>query len=389
MLPQGKNPDAGTGVLARNSELAYMAHDTGDRAEPAALPEGWSKAFEIETRDPLNGGKAWAYLLHFERDPPPKSPADYVSITEVKEPDPLTGKPYVILKGKYFQARNLEGSTSWYDFHGTRAAGYREKSFSDHVLVRNRLKIFGFIPFSVDEDSIWSDTPAYYDGAVRFIRRIKLKVLIAGLKIPTGIMYDVTGYDRIANIPVKVKIPAVVKAASRNAWAWYGLDMHPDAAGKYTFYSNMHTEGIPITGKSDPKKKNFGFKEKALVPSKDFWSVVTGPYGTLMRRHITPAEFEDRGVRLYLTFVDDTEKPDPPEYYEGRVGSALNWLEIQNAPYGEIAFNSYWYYPPRFKYPEDVVTYLNILDHPITSTAREVAQPAPAPPPADSEKDAP
>lgn len=369
VLPEGREPTRGTGRWTLTSELAYMAHDTGDRVKPSALPGGWTMGFELETTDPVNGKKGWAYLLHFEKDPPPKSDADYVSIEEVDKPDPLTGKPYAVLRGKYFYVRNTEGSTSWHDFMGTRAAGYIPKSFSDHVEVRNRLKVFGFIPFNVNEDTIWSDTPAYYDGAVRFIRRVRLKVTLIGIRVPTGIVYDVTGYDRIANVPVKIKVPAIAKAASRDAWAWYGLDLNPHAAGKYTFYSNTHPEGIPITGKSTPEGKNFGFDRKELVPSRLYWSVVTGPYGTLMRRHLTPKELEDRGVRHYVTFMDDEDRPNPPEFYKGQVGNVLSWIELDRAPYGELTMESYWYYPPRFKYPDDVQTYLNILDNPIASTA--------------------
>jgi len=375
VLPQGKEPTTGIGRWARTTELAYMAHDTGDRLRPSGLPAGWSRGFEIVTTDPVNGQKGWAYLLHFEGEAPERSKADYVSIREVAEPDPLTGKPYAVLEGKYFHVRNIEGSTSWYDFRGTRAAGYVPKSFSDHVQVRNRLKMFGFIPFSVNEDTIWSETPAYYDGAVRFIRRVKLKVILVGIKVPTGTIYDVTGYDRIANVPVKIKIPAVVKAASRDAWAWYGLDLNPSAAGKYTFYSNTHPEGIPITGKNGTAEKSFGFDRKELVPSKLYWSVVTGPYGTLMRRHLTPKDLEERGVRHFVTFMDDEARPNAPEYYKGQVGNVLTWLELESAPYGELSMGTYWYYPPRFKYPDDVQTYLNILDNPIASKAVQLPPP--------------
>ncbi len=383
VLPKGKDPGSSTGLWAKSVELAYMAHDTGDRLKPSALPAGYSQSFEIETTDPVNGYKGWAYLLHFDGEAPAKSDADYVSITEVAEPDPLTGKPYAVLQGKYFYVRNTEGSTSWHDFKGTEAAGYTEKSFSDHVQVRNKMKVFGFIPFSVDEGSIWSETPAYYDGSVRFIRRVKLKVIVVGIKVPTGIVYDVTGYDRIANVPVKIKIPAVAKAASRDVWAWYGLDLNPDVAGKYTFYSNTHPEGIPITGKTETKGKSFGFDKKELVPSKLYWSVITGPYGTLMRRHVTPKKFEENGVRHYLTFMDDEGKKNEPEYFEGQVGNVLTWIELEDAPYGELPMNSYWYYPPKFNYPDDVQTYLNIVDQPITSKAVAIETPAAAPAPAN------
>jgi hypothetical protein len=137
--------------------------------------------------------------LFFPSKPPAKSTEDYASLIEVKEPDPLTKKPYAILKGRYFQVRNSEGSTSWYDFHGTKAAGYEEKSFSDHVSVRSSLKIAGIIPFHADEESIYSETPAFYDGAVRLIRRVKLKIIVGKIKIPTGVVYDVTAYDASAS----------------------------------------------------------------------------------------------------------------------------------------------------------------------------------------------
>jgi hypothetical protein len=354
------------------SELAYMAHDTGDRVSPSSLSGGWTKAFEIETTDPLNGQKGWAYLLHFAQDPPPKADEDYVSITEVDEPDPYTGKPYAVLEGKYFYGRSMKNSPIFYHFRGTKEAGYEEKTFSDHFSTRSRMKIMGFIPFKVDEESIWSETPAFYDGAARFIRRINLKIIVGKVKIPTGIVIDVTAYDRIANVPVKIKIPAVVKAISRDAWAAYGLDLNTEAAGKYTFYSNNHPEGIPITGKDDPEGKSFGFDKKKLSPSKDYWSIVAGPYGTFMLRHMTPPDLEERGVRLYSTFVDDLEKEYAPEYEKGQVGNHLSWLEVQHAPYGMMTMDSYAYYPPHFKYPEDVRTYLNILDHPIASAVTEI-----------------
>ncbi len=373
VLPSGKEPMKGTGRFAANSELAYMAHDAGDRVASPALPAGWERAFEIETNDPLDGARAWAYLLYFAAGAPAKSPEDYVGIREVKEKDPFTGKPYAELTGKGFYVRNTEGSTSWYHFRGTREAGYEEKSFSDHVSVRNRLEILGLVPFNVNEESIWSETPNYYDGAVRFIRRVRLKILVGKIKVPTGIVYDVTGYDRIANVPAKIKIPAAVKAISRDAWAWYGLDLNSDAAGKYTFYSNNHPEGLPITGVGDPEAKNFGFEKKELVPSRKYWSVVAGPYGTLMRRHIASEDLEKKGFRHYVTFVDDRKQSYAPEYEKGQVGNVLTWMEVQNAPYGEVTFGSYWYYPPRFKYPDDVQTYLNILDHPLTSKATAIA----------------
>ncbi len=372
VLPQGEKPTEGSGLLDEKSELAYMAHDTGDRVSPSSLSGGWTKAFEIETTDPLNGQKGWAYLLHFAQDPPPKADEDYVSVTEVEEPDPYTGKPYAELEGKYFYGRSMKNSPIFYYFHGTREGGYEEKVFSDHFTTRSRMKIMGFIPFSVDEHGIWSETPAYYDGAVRFIRRVKLKIIVGKIKIPTGIVIDVTAYDRIANVPVKIKIPAVMKAISRDAWASYGLDLNRQAAGKYTFYSNNHPEGIPITGEDNPEGKSFDFKNKELSPSKDYWSVVAGPYGTFMRRHMTPPDLEERGVRHYSTLVDDIEKEYAPEYEKGQVGNHLSWLEVQHAPYGMITMNSYAYYPPHFKYPEDVKRYLNILDHPITSTATEI-----------------
>jgi hypothetical protein len=154
--------------------------------------------------------------------------------------------------------------------------------------------------------------------------------VVGRIKVPTGVVYDVTAYDRISAAPAKVKIPAAVKAISRDAWASYGLDLNPDAAGKYTFYSNKHPDGIPITGANE--ERNFGFDERELIPSRDYWSVVTGPYGTIIRRHVTPPEIEKRGVRHYLTFVDDQKRKYGPEFYKGQVGNVLSWLEVQNAP---------------------------------------------------------
>src|SRR3989441_967074 len=58
-----------------DDELVFMAKDTGDRAPNDLLPA--DAALELTVVDRARAGTAWAYLVHFPANPPPRSPVRY------------------------------------------------------------------------------------------------------------------------------------------------------------------------------------------------------------------------------------------------------------------------------------------------------------------------
>jgi hypothetical protein len=169
-----------------------------------------------------------------------------------------------------------------------------------------------------------------------------------------------------------VKVPINLKYITSQAWGRYGTDLNPNAKGM-KWYCNYFPEGVTITGlpKDDPVKEKI--KDVFIAPEDDdrYYHLVTGPHGTLMRRHVsTKGEVRDK-VDTYVSYIDDQKEPYPPEYFPGQIGNTMNILNLRDIPGGNYYALSEWYMCENFKYPEDVDAYLNIVNHPPTVTVRE------------------
>ncbi len=359
VLNQGPTPSGGgTGLLKDDDELVFRIRDTGDRIGPDLWPTGYSLAYEIEIVDPLDNGKAWAYLFYFPTSPPPLSPEDYVDQID-HGPD---GQAYV---AKYYTLKYPNQSLMWYCAFGTREAGYDEVNFVDHGYVNLDILFLGLWRARITLENMIGTIPCYKDGPVRVIRRTKTRFRVGAMKIPIGLTYDLIFYDQYVNIPLNVETPINLKYVASQAWGSYGTDLNPNAIGM-KWYSNYAPQGITITGKpdDDPTKKKM---TKVFIPSKDdeaYFHLVTGRHGTLMRRHIAAAGAVREKVKTYVTFIDDSNQQFVPEYFPGQVGNTLNELDLIDIPGGSYYALSEWYLCEHFTYPDDVKKYLNIVNYP-------------------------
>ncbi len=366
VLNQGDHPSGGgNGLLNADDELVFRVRDAGDRIDGSLWPAGYEKAFEIEIEDPLDQGKAWVYLLYFSEKPPPRSPEDYVDQID-------HGKDGQAYAAKYYTIKYPYQSGMWWSIFGTREGGYDETNIVDHGYITLEVKFFGFFKVKLDTEDLVLTIPCYKDGPIRVVRRTEIHLKLGAMKVPIGGRYDVLFYDQYMNTPINVNIPINLKYVASSAWTHYGTDLNPNAIGS-KWYSNYFPEGVTITGNpaDDPTKAKMSNILIEPVDDARYFHLLTGPHATLMRRHISTDEKVRNKVDTYVTFIDDVGAENSPEYFPGQLGNTLNSLNIRDIPGGDYYALSEWYHCENFRYPEDVETYLNIINHPPTVTVRE------------------
>jgi len=368
VLPEGPRPSSGgNGKLKPDDELVFRIRDTGDRIDPTLWPPGQAKAYEIEIVDGLDGGRAWAYLFSFAKDPPERSPEDYVDQVD-HGPD---GQAYV---ARTYTIKYPNQSLMWWCLFGTREAGYDETNLVDHGYVNLEIKLLGLWNVRVTLENMIGTIPCFKDGPVRVIRRTKTRFRVGSMKLPIGLSYDILFYDQYMNIPISVSVPLNLKYFATSAWGRYGTDLNPNAIGS-RWYSNYFPDGVTITGRPDDDPVKARIKDVLIKPEDDerYYHLVTGPHGTLMRRHISTAGPTRDKVETRVTLIDDRSSPYAPEYFPGQIGNTMNLLDIRDIPGGKYYALSEWYLCEHFRYPQDVETYLNIVNHPPAVVVREDA----------------
>ena len=366
VLNEGPRPSGGgNGKLKQDDELVFRIRDTGDRVDRTLWPPGYEKACEIEIVDGLDGGKAWVYLFSFPGDAPARSPEDYVDqIDHGRDGQAYAARTYTI---KYpYQ------SLMWWCIFGTREAGYDETNIIDHGYINLEVKLLGLWNVRITLENMIGTIPCFKDGPVRVIRRTKTRFRVGSMKLPIGLSYDILFYDQYLNIPFSVSVPLNLKFFATSAWGRYGTDLNPNAVGS-RWYCNYFPEGVTVTGSPDDDLVKAKIKEVLIKPEDDerYYHLVTGPHGTLMRRHVSTAGQVRDKVETRVSLVDDRASPGEPEYFPGQVGNTMNLLNIRDIPGGKYYALSEWYMCEHFRYPEDVDKYLNIVNHPPTVIVRE------------------
>lgn len=166
--------------------------------------------------------------------------------------------------------------------------------------------------------------------------------------------YDYFQFPSTVNMPVDLRHLYVINKAELVSTT----DFNRNAIGMY-FYNSNNPKGLKITGKMSPAQEH-------LNRSPYVWSVVAGPQGAWMNRVVMGKNVP---FTKNLYFVDDEKKLNPPENEPGQIASTgYNFGNLLKTKKGTYTFISYIYIPIGYK-PGDEVPWLNILDHPIQTTA--------------------
>lgn len=250
--------------LDSNDELVFMARDAGDRCASGAWAEGAEAGVELELVDPLDGGRAWAYLFRRPGADPPKT-EDYVDY-KVKD-----GSEYV-LTDTYELGKALE--IVGYD---TLILRRPDGSWGRDVLelqkswMRASL-LKGALPVYFPPHELRCRTRAVIDGPVRVIRdEMKFaKVRVIGLEIINESFN--TYYENGHVTPLEVTFPLAVNSMFLEIYFFWAME-YTDAVVGSTYRSGANPRGIVLDGRPDPQLDQ---------ESDSAYMTVSGPEGALI-----------------------------------------------------------------------------------------------------------
>ena len=365
VLPQGveNNREEGNGILDRQDEVAFMAHDLGDRVLPACWPQGVRKGLELEVVDPVNRSRGWSYLFLYEGNPPPLSSTRYVDYDW--EENRIRTPYYDNLDQVEKKGKNIYRKIFYVSMDTTPHGGGQGVDFIDTMKFYGEANLlYSLITFRADHGDVAADTIAYRLGPVRGIRRcygvIKLPFGLNGPKIVT----DVGFYESLFSCPLVTHVPFNPRTVFTNIKVRFGTDLNKEGAGMLFFNSN-NPLGFLADGRQAPA-------EKSMDVGRDEWRLYTGPQGTLMMRSVwDPTYVEQATINVY--FEDDSREPDPPEHVPGNYGASYSVSTLENIKAGDYCAWLDWYFPPHFYNPEHptsldrekIRAYLNLHDHPL------------------------
>ncbi|MCW5828844.1 MAG: hypothetical protein KIT79_05965 [Deltaproteobacteria bacterium] len=340
--------------LDYNDEVVFMGRDAGDQASWDTWPS--PDGVELEITDPLDGGRAWAYLFFFASSPPPLSKDDYITyhperdfiVTRLSEIDFNDENPMLV--------ESIVGKPP-----GSPVI----PNVLDRFKMRIRIRPIGLFCASLnfDENNARAFTIGYKDGPVRLLRRNIFWIVIAGVRLPFApkiVMYFKfyeNGLAASSDLYVPFNPKYFVCEGSRFT---AGLDFRKNTYGARVFTKD--NKDLVIDGKMSPAEID------RVKPNQDWIAGYLPSRAALMSRMIYDPEMVRHGAKMDFHFLDDGELEDKPEHEPGQhvIGYTI---DVKNFPKGKyyVGFSIYTAYD--FE-PEQVQELLNVDDNPLKVTGR-------------------
>ena len=275
--------------LDENDELVFMAKDTGDRTASELLPATSDAAVEIEVADSSNGGRGWAYLIHFPTDVPPASSVTYATF------DSTTNQA----RTSFYTMEYYPGRNFFTGMHIHVAAGGTGENFLDRMKIRvNPTFSLGMTTWSplFTEEQMTVSIDGVKNGPVRAIRRVRQSLDLSRYipAIPNGTTYT---YFYVSSFvtPSQFAIPWLVLKLLRE-FRFTGVSDFRTSAIGMQYWDPVNSRGLPFTGAN----------HTAVNASQDHeWYVVGGRAGTHLQAFVIPEQWRRWGVVRGTVFQDD------------------------------------------------------------------------------------
>ena len=276
-----------------DDELVFMAKDTGDRVADTARPARSDAALEIEVTDRSHTGQAWAYLVHFPGDPPPRSPVRYATFDTARQEARALS---------YQVSYSLNRSNFLSSVRIPRAAGGTGES----LIARLRMRIsptFTFLfatfrpTFTEESFSVVSD--GVKNGPVRAVRRVRQSLDLgkAFPDIPSGRVYTYY-YASSFVTPSRFSIPWLALKTLRD-FRFESVNTFGTETDGMRYWDAANPDGVPFTGSDRP----------AAADGDHDWWVVSGDRGTCLHALIIPEEWREWGIKRGIVFKDGAGDP--------------------------------------------------------------------------------
>jgi len=353
-------PDAGGNgefTFDENDELVFMAKDTGDRIGSVLLPTGNDSATEIEVIDPVNGGRGWAYLLHFSGSPSPLSPVIYSTFdAEVNQVRALYYTMDYYPERNFFTAMRIHA-----------AAGGKGVNILDRMKLRIQptfsLAVTTWSPLFTEQD-ITTTIDGVKNGPIRAIRLVRQSLDLGRFipAIPNGITYTYFYFSSFIT-PSTFRIPWVVLKLLDH-FRFIGVsDFNKQALGMQ-YWDAANPQGLRFTGANGTRVRTTEDHD---------WYVVGGKAGTHLQAFLIPEQWRQWGIVRGTVFQDDELARDGegPEEEPGSHAAGYSLLNMTNLREpGNYDMTMAVIILPRPYQPGDEVEPLRMLIQPLAVTAQ-------------------
>ncbi|MCX5859233.1 MAG: hypothetical protein NT056_04985, partial [Proteobacteria bacterium] len=369
----GKKP----GVVKPRDELVFISRDLGDRADPNQWPAG--RGMEIEARDPLDGGRGYAYLFHFP-EPPKLSPRDYVGL--------LPGGKAVFTEEFVFGFNDPDHPAVFNlaAFYDPEAPGDIERAMKRNLLDRLKIRatisfLLGKIRMDLSETDTKGRLQACLDGPVRVIKKYRNWVdLLPGIPSPS-LDRLVFSYPNRTVLPNDMYIPFNPEAFISDGEVTVALDFTRRAVGSYLF-NPINEKPLLIDGKMSPAEQKVSEFTVGAIDKISPWIIIFNDEGAVMGRFFLSEKIwnESRRLKPQDTFrysffyIDDASAQDDPGLEPGRFGEfGFQGKGVASVPQGHYFINVVLFEKKGFKFGEES-EFLKVDDVPLEITVRQSPQ---------------
>lgn len=276
-----------------DDELVFMAKDAGDSLPTDGFPVDADSVLEIQVDDPINGNRAWVYLLHYSTNPPPPSKVVYTNYDTKND----------IARGEFYIMEYFPGLNFFTGMRFTKAAG----GTGENILHRMKIRLNptfkgGWSPVFKEED-FSAVVEGTKNGAVRSIRRVRQELNLGRmLPSPGGTVYTYYYFSSFVT-PSTISIPWVLMKMARS-FRFTGVSDFNDSVIGMTYWDSANPRGLTLTGN--------GTTDVATTTDHEWWAL-GGAGGSCIHVFLLPKELTDLGVVRGTVFEDDATATDPED----------------------------------------------------------------------------
>lgn len=266
-------------VADSDDELVFMADDTGDRATATDLPRGADAALELEVTDPRDGGRGWAYLVHFD-DPPPLEPDEpYVTF----DPSGLRAR------SAFYEAEYADGHNFFTALRVSPSGGGTGENLLRQTSMRGEPRfrlLLADLQLHFDERSTRVRVDGIRTGPVRAVRRVRLAIELGPFpELPNGTAHTYH-YRTTFDTPSRVSVPWLVLKALRG-FRFENLVVFNPHVLPLRYWDGANPQGIDLPTPG----------ERRVEAERDHdWWVASGAAGTFMQTLEVPQTWTSWGI---------------------------------------------------------------------------------------------
>ena len=299
-MPDGAQPsgDEKPGVLDPDDVLVFLPCDAGAHTTPEALAArvpGLRTWREVQIDDPLDGARAFAYVVVAER--PPTTERRYVAY------DP--GGDLVTTAS--YQLGMVQALPDYFAVSMQHPLG---PNLLDGLRLRAEATLHaGLATFRLNERDARHTLMAWKAGPVRVVRRSKHDVeILVGIHISAGIA-NTAFYPLHVFGPGTLRLPISPGVIFRRVWGMGGVDLR-DLRGWRVVAPGSPPEGFAIDGAMDDVERAFAADGTWFVLARDREAILVT---------ITLSENLAAKIPFGIVYEDDATRAAPPERVAGSV----------------------------------------------------------------------